>query len=120
MNLGKFLIVTSVVVILALGYIHQQIELVKVGYAINQQEQALVQLVDQNRILGYNVSYLKAAPHLEKRLMARQVKMSMPQTQQVVQLAQVKPNPIHSRITKTRDAFIGLFAFKSSTAGSVK
>jgi hypothetical protein len=114
MNLGKFLMVTSIIVLIALGYIYQQVELVKVSYQINRHEQVLVQLIDQNKILRYNVSYLKAAPHLEKRLMARQVKLSMPQTQAVVHLAEVRPNPIYITLSKTKDAFIGLFAFSSA------
>ena len=116
MNIGKFLVMISTVVIVALGCIHQQAELVKVSYQINKHEQALVQLVDQNRILRYNVSYLKATPHLEKRLMARQVKLSMPYAQQVVQLVEVKPNSVYATISKTKDAFIGLFAFRSLAA----
>lgn len=116
MNLGKFLIVTSIIVIMSLGYIHQQVELVKVSYQINRHEQVLAQLVDQNKILGYNVSYLKAAPHLEKRLIARQVKLSMPQTQAVVHLAEVRPSPVYITLSKTKDAFIGLFAFRSAAS----
>lgn len=116
MNLGKFLLLTAIIVIVALGYIHQQVEIVKVSYKINRHEQVLTQLVDQNKILRYNVSYLKAAPHLEKRLMARQVKLSMPKAQSVVQLAEVKPNPVYAKFSKTRDAFIGLFAFRVAAA----
>lgn len=116
MNLGRFLTVTGVGVIVCLGYIYQQVEMVKVSYQINRGEQVLTQLVDQNKILSYNVNYLKAAPHLEKRLMAKKVKLSMPQVQQVVYLAEVKPNPVYATLSKTKDAFIGLFAFRSAAA----
>ncbi len=116
MNLGKFLVFSSIGVILALGYIHQQVELVKISYQINRQEQLTTQLVDQNKILGYNVKYLKSASHLENRLIARQVKLTMPHAQQVVQLVQVKPNPVYATIAKTKDAFIGLFALKTAVA----
>ncbi len=114
MNLSKFLMVTGIVVILGLGYIHQHIESVKINYQINSQEQTLVQLVDQNKVLTYNIKYLMSTPHLEKRLIAKQVKLSMPSVQQVVYLTEVKPNSLYTAVAKTRDAFVGLFAFRST------
>ncbi len=87
MKLTKFLITLVFVTTFSVCYVHQQIELVKHSYELRSNQQKLECLLDQTRILQYNVIALKAPVNLEKRLEANDVDLVQPQRGQVVRIA---------------------------------
>lgn len=66
---------------------HQQIELVKLSYAIDCREKALKTIIDQGEILRYNISNLESPARLEKVLTSRNINVSMPKRAQIIRYA---------------------------------
>ena len=63
----RILLVIGVAVFVALLYVGQQVEVVKLGYEITWQEQLFADLLDQNRTLLYNTALLESPAVLKGR-----------------------------------------------------
>lgn len=89
MRLFKFL--TSVFFVTALGllYVHQQVELVKLSYAIECKEKRLKDVLDHKEALGYNIDNLEAPSRLEGMLLAQKIEIAFPKKAQVVKIAKL-------------------------------
>lgn len=66
MKICKFLIITIIVTMVSLLYVHQQFALVKLSYDMDIKEKKFNQLLDQNKILAYNVFKLKSPLNLSR------------------------------------------------------
>jgi len=55
MRLSRFLLIVVLVTVVALGYVYQQVELLRINYTINRNKDNLSVLLDQNSTLMYNV-----------------------------------------------------------------
>ncbi len=84
----SIIIVSATVV--ALLYVHQQVELVKLSYSIEIKEKALKDVLDHNEGLGYNIDNLEAPNRLEEALLAKRVEIAFPKRGHVVRLASSK------------------------------
>ena len=71
----------------ALCYVNQQALIYQMGLSIKENYQIYTRLVDQNRILEYNVLNLKSPVNLEDQLDSRKIEMTMPQKWQVIRVA---------------------------------
>ena len=60
----------ATVTIIALAYVHQQVELVKLGYAIDYKEKNLEYILDRVNGLEYNISDLEKPSRLESVLLS--------------------------------------------------
>jgi len=69
--MNKTLILILLFTISSLGYIHQQVEFVKLSYDIGLREGELRETLDQNTVLRYNISKFKTPGTLKLVLMAR-------------------------------------------------
>lgn len=89
----------------ALLYVHQQVELVKLSYAIECKEKSLKQMLDHNQGLGYNIDKLEAPSRLEAALFAKSIEVSFPKQTNIVRTASVKKTgKKHSlRLAKAKD-----------------
>lgn len=76
--------------VMALLYVHQQVELVKLSYSIEIKEKALKDVLDHNEGLGYNIGNLEAPNRLEEALLAKKVEIAFPKRGHVVRLASSK------------------------------
>ena len=56
------------ITLVALVYVHQQIELIKLSYAIECKEKKLKEILDHNEGLGYNIENLEDPARLEQIL----------------------------------------------------
>lgn len=88
----KYIISIACVTLLALLYVHQQVELVKLSYAIEYKEKSLEDILDRKQNLEYNVNNLEAPSRLEKVLISRRIDIAFPKRSQVVGRASVSPN----------------------------
>ena len=73
-----FFLVTATLA--GLLYVHVEMEAVKVGYWIRNQEQRKVQALDRGRTLKYNIASLKAPYNLEKKLLLRHIQLESPKS----------------------------------------
>jgi hypothetical protein len=74
---------------LALLYVHQQVELVKLSYAIENRQMRLKDMLDHNESLGYNVGNLESPSHLEQVLIARNIDVVFPKKGNVIKVARL-------------------------------
>ncbi|OGW75438.1 MAG: hypothetical protein A2Z72_06485 [Omnitrophica bacterium RBG_13_46_9] len=67
--------------ILALGYVHQEIEILKTGFLISKRHCELSFLLDQHRSLVYNLSQLETPKRIEDTLCVNEIVLCMPRTE---------------------------------------
>ena len=91
MRLVRSLSTISTGVLVAVFYVHMQVELVKVSYDINCKEKIVNQMLDRQEALGYNIANLEDPSRLEGILSARKVDMTLPNRSQVFKTASVYP-----------------------------
>lgn len=72
---------------LALVYVHQHVELVKMSYSLQYNEKRVAKLLDRNERLGYNIDNLENPSRLESILEAQNIEVAMPKRGQIVQVA---------------------------------
>ena len=79
-----------VFMIIGLVYVHQQIELVKVSYAIESSQKRVSVLLDQRERLVYNLDNLMAPKRMEGVLVAKNIKIEYPKKEQVIKVAMAR------------------------------
>jgi hypothetical protein len=110
MKLFKTLTYMSLVTLIALIYVHQQVELVKLSYSINNKEKMLKVMLDRKDRLGYNVYNLEAPSRLESVLLSKNVDIAFPKRSNVVKVAKVGQNAESEKIIRN-SALEGKFNF---------
>jgi hypothetical protein len=100
----------SLVTLIALIYVHQQVELVKLSYSINNKEKMLKVMLDRKDRLGYNVYNLEAPSRLESVLLSKNVDIAFPKRSNVVKVAKVGQNAESEKIIRN-SALEGKFNF---------
>lgn len=94
MKLFRHIISIAILTIAALAYVHQQIELVKLGYEIDCKDKRVKEILDRRDILRYNISNLESPSRLENALFSKKIAVSYPKRGQVVILSKA---PSYSR-----------------------
>ena len=87
MRLFKSLLSVTAVTLIALVYVHQQVELVRLSYALNDKEKKLERMLDRKDSLVYNIKGLENPSRLEKVLLSRNIDIAFPKRGQVVSVA---------------------------------
>jgi len=64
MKLHKLISTSMLITIVAVGYVHQRVEIVKTGYSLQESRKSLARVVDQNSKLMYNLSKLESPRNL--------------------------------------------------------
>lgn len=88
MSISRFLILAILVTVVSLGYVQQQVELLKINYTINQNRNNLSDLLDQNSILLYNVASFETPFYLEQTLAAKKINLEIPSSWHTIAFAQ--------------------------------
>jgi hypothetical protein len=88
MRLSRYLSIAVLVTALALTYVHQQVELLRINYAINENKDDLSVLLDHNSALMYNVTSFQSPFYLEQALAAEKVSLEIPARWYTVGLAE--------------------------------
>lgn len=60
MGVYRIIFIGSLITAMAVGYVHQRVEIIKAGYGLQENKKYLSQLVDQNSKLMYNLSKLES------------------------------------------------------------
>jgi len=66
---------------MAVGYVHQRVEIVKAGYRLQESRKCLANLIDQNSRLMYNLAKLESPKSLLSTLDAEKIKFANRRTQ---------------------------------------
>jgi len=118
-KISKFLIVLAIATAIALGYVHQQTELLKVSYEMRISEENLTELLDQKGFLLYNLIAIKAPHNLERMLLEKDVTFELPTSRQLVQINQPQFEHRLSRWEKIKIAFANIFALSSDVEAGI-
>ena len=82
----RFLAILVSSTVAGLLYVALEVEAVKTGYAIRQQEENKTLFLDRARALKYNIARLSAPQVLEKQLLARRIALESPKSWQTLML----------------------------------
>ena len=74
----NMIVCIGLVAIVALTYVHQEIENVKTSFLINKHRSEVALLLDQYRSLLYNLSRLESPKRIEDRLCLSEMALHMP------------------------------------------
>ena len=87
MKLFRSIAGIAVLTLVALVYVHQQVELVKLSYSIDAKEKKLKDMLDHKERLDYNINNLEDPSRLEKILMSKNIDVGFPGKYNVVKVA---------------------------------
>jgi len=76
MKLHKFILTGIMITAIAVGYVHQRIAIIRVGYGVQKNERLLSCLVDRNTKLMYNLSRLESPRNLLTSLSGEEIKFA--------------------------------------------
>lgn len=82
----RFAAFVMIVTLAGLIYVTAEVEAVKVGYAIQKQEQQKTLALDRARALKYNIDRLEAPHNLERKLQAQRIQLESPKEWQTLVL----------------------------------
>lgn len=85
------------ITLIALAYVHQQIEIVKLSYVLDNKERNLERILDHKETLRYNIKELENPSRLERVLLSRKIYTAFPGRGQVVNIISA---PSNARITE--------------------
>lgn len=100
LKLFKFIISITAITLIALIYVHQQIELVKLSYAIDGKERNIEHMLDRRESLGYNIKELESPSRLEKALLSQKIEVAFPKRGEVVKVASLLADDASGRPLK--------------------
>ena len=80
----RFVAGVLVSVLSGLVYVYTEVQAVSTGYTIRKMDERLMQSLDRQRALKYNIARLKAPDTLEKRLLAQNIKLAAPRQWQTL------------------------------------
>ena len=119
MRLLKFLTVLSIVTMAALIYVHGQVELVKLSYAIEIKEKKFKDMLDRKERLGYNIDSLENPSRLESFLLAHKIDIVFPGRRQVVRVAKStahREDHLKKALFEKKAGIFSIFEFLSPRA----
>ncbi len=88
MSVSRFLLVAVLIAAGALGYVHQQVELLRINYSINFNRDNLSVLLDKNSTLLYNVVSFQSPAYLEQTLQVKEDSWEIPSRWHTIGLAE--------------------------------
>jgi len=80
MKFHKFISMGILVTLIAVGYVHQRVEIVKTGYNLQKNRKDLARVVDQNSKLMYNLSKLESPRNLLISLSGEEIEFAAHKT----------------------------------------
>ena len=86
MKLPRFAAAAALVTGLALLYVYQQTEIIKLAYDGQQKSRLYRQLLDKGNILMYNLAILKSSANLGQKVFLESSGFQMPEAKQVMEL----------------------------------
>jgi len=86
MKLKTFTIYALVSTFICLGYVNQQVAIIKLSYKLQEKEKRLCRVLDSHRVLLYNNTSLKAPQYLAGMLECNSVNLGFPDTASVAEV----------------------------------
>ena len=124
MNKAKFLKSIAGIplcALLALGYVHQEVETVKTGFLINKHRNEVSFQLDQYRSLVYNLSKLESPKRVEDILCMNDIALCMPKLKNKRRFSQItRAYSEEKPRTKKNESFLAHVLDRFSTNAEAK
>jgi len=126
MRTSKVILLISIFFLFAFLQVYIQTETIKLGYKTKQNEDNLEELVDNNRVLRYNISTLESPAHLDKHILNNDSDLKIVNPVQILSLNNNrKPKVLAlSKTAKTDNQFVlalkQIFSAKQAEAKTTK
>ena len=91
MSLFKFMKAVIFITILALIYIHMQLQIIALAYEGKKREQEIVSISERNGVLAYEILSLKSANNLGEKVLGNQTRLKFRDNENVVNIVTAKP-----------------------------
>jgi hypothetical protein len=115
MQLWRFIKCMFCVTVVALIYIHMQMNIFSLAYDGKQKEQHLARLMEQNGRVLNNIFELKSANHIGRTMLTREAGFKFYDGKNVVQIAAARPEPDQEQSIERVDGKInGVLRFLTS------
>ena len=103
----KFFAGLLLTTLLALGYVQQRVWLITLGYQVEKTHSMRDDLLDQYRVLNYNVLALKSPVILDGRLAQRDVQLAPPKAIEILplRLGARPPGPVLSALPRSEPSW---------------
>ena len=98
MRLFRSIASIAVLTLVALVYVHQQVELVKLSYSIESKEKKFKEMLDHKERLDYNINNLEDPSRLEQILMSKNIAVAFPGKYNVVKIAKAADRSAEDRL----------------------
>lgn len=125
MRTSRCIFYTLLATMLALLYVGQQTEIVKLGYRIHQAERVLEALRDKKTSLEFTLSSLESPLHLDKSLFLNNNDFEMAQSFKLVKVAPKVQPALYAQASQRRTvlqrlAKLGIFEARQAQAQTTK
>jgi hypothetical protein len=87
MNLARSIKILGLITVLALCYIHFQVQIINLAYECKAKEKQIKELVDQNGCAEYSLLSLKSSSHLGHKVFSDESNMNFVHPSKVVKLS---------------------------------
>ncbi len=117
MHLCKFFKIMCIGTIVALSYIHMQMQIIDLAYQGNQKEQQIKKLIEENGDATYKILMLKSANHLGVTMLDENSDMQFAGTDDVMQIVAseefLMANPLggQPKLAKKTNPFLNILSF---------
>jgi len=106
MAVYRIICICGLIMTIAVGYVHQRVEIIKMGYSLQENKKYLSRLVDQNSKLMYNLSKLESPRGLLTTLGAEKIEFANQRSELKESYLVVKAQPEKKG---TMESFFGRF-----------
>ena len=123
MKIKKVAVCAVITTGLCLAYVNQQIEIVKISYSLRDKEKRISDSIDQNRVLLYNNTSLKAPQYLSGMLKENELDLVLPEPSAVAKVRVVRHDQIKLAKTATqgwKNQILDLFVPKAQAASGLR
>ncbi len=94
MSLFKFIKAIGFFTILALIYIHMQMQIIALAYEGKKKEQEIVSISERNGVLAYEILSLKSANNLGEKVLGNQTRLKFRDNENVIQIVSAKSQAV--------------------------
>lgn len=100
MRAYKFIIIGVIITVIAVGYVHQQVEIVKTGYRLQKNRRCLSYLIEQNSNLMYSLSKVESPRYLLDSLNNEDIRFADHRIRQVHSYRLVQTTPVDDPVSE--------------------
>ncbi|MCK4994220.1 MAG: hypothetical protein KAS13_04140 [Candidatus Omnitrophica bacterium] len=122
MRLKNILVLAIISTCVCLGYVKQQIEVVKLSYSLRDKEKRLSDLIDHNRVLLYNNTSLKAPQYLAGMIEQNELKLCFTDAASVAKVRVKRGQPTQlakSTVSSWKTRLLDVFVPKAQAASDL-